>query len=119
MVELIDVAHRGPAQQRTAAIAELAGRATDDFDLTALRMFQQPADMQQRRLAGAGGRDQRDHLAAEYREIGVLEHMDEGFALAIMPVHSLEREVHLTHSAAPRPDRTGRRARLDRALQGS
>ena len=54
---------------RSASASCAVARAVD-IDLAAVRLLEQAGDMQQRRLAGAGRRDQRDRLARPDRELG-------------------------------------------------
>jgi hypothetical protein len=117
MVELIDVADGVATEQRPPPFAKFRGLDAGDLDLACLRPLQEPAKMQQRRLAGAGWSDDGDELAAVHREVRRLEDAHHGFALAEVPVHLREPQMRLTHTEGPRRGRTARRARRDRSLR--
>ncbi len=73
MMELVDEAHLGAADAGAFGIRQLRGRDLVDIDFATVRVLQQAGDMQQRRFADAGRRDQRDRLAGPERKLGALE----------------------------------------------
>src|SRR5258706_8819524 len=132
-MELIDEADLGAAEARALGIRERGRRNLVDIDFAAIRMLEQARDVQERRLAGAGRRHQRNRLARPDGELGAFEDVERDVALAIVPVDLVQKEDRwffaavcdagprpplganrLTHSAAPRPDRGAPRARPDR-----
>src|SRR5262249_24066929 len=134
VMELIDEADLGAANARALGIRERRGRNLIDVDFAAIGMLEQARDVQERRLAGAGGRYQRHGLARPNGELGAFEDLERDVALAIVPVDLVQEEDRrlfiaapdadlrprlgadrVTHSAAPRPDRGAPRARPDRA----
>ncbi len=124
MMELIDETQLGAAQQGSVLVGEAAAILPADRDRAAIRAFEQPGDVQQGRLAGAGGADQRHHLARLQQQIDPVQHRDLGAAGFEGAAHSaqferrrhqLPRVCRFTRSATPRPGRAGRRARMGRA----
>src|SRR5690606_11941982 len=116
---LVDIADGRATQLRAAKVVEATGLDPDDLDLARLRRFEQPAEMEQCRLACARGGDQGDEFTAFDHHIGGLEHAIHAFALAIMAMDTGEAQVGITHSAAPRLDHIERHATPDRASPGS
>src|SRR6185369_2501951 len=89
-------------------------------------MLEQPRDMQQRRLTGARGRDQRHGLPGPHRELGTFEDFERRGALMVAPLDRMQENRRLlvlacrvTHTAAPRPDRAAPRATRDRASRAA
>ena len=134
VMELIDEADLGSADARALGIRERRGRNLIDIDFAAIGMLEESSDVQERRLAGAGGRYQRNRLARPDGELGAFEDVQRDVALAIVPVDLMQEQDRrrlvamrnadlrprlganrVTHSAAPRPDRGVPRARPDRA----
>jgi hypothetical protein len=73
MVELVDESDLGAANARTLGVGQRRGRGAVDIDFASVRMLEQPRDVQQRRLTGARGRDQRHGLPGPHRELGTFE----------------------------------------------
>src|SRR5207245_10413973 len=86
-------------------------------------MLQEASDVAERRLAGDGGRYQRNRLARPDGELGAFEDVQRDVALAIVPVDLMQEQdrrrlvamrnadlrprlgaKRVTHSAARRPD---------------
>ncbi len=59
-MELVDEADLDAADRRPLGVGEAAGRPPADDDVAAVRTLEQAGDVEERRLAGAGRRDQRD-----------------------------------------------------------
>ena len=109
VVELIDEADGVAAEPGTRAVAEAGGRLADQPERAVARHVEKPGNMQERGLAGAGGRHQRHHLAGGKRQARAFEHAHRGGSAGIVGLaHRLECQ-HLTHSATPRPGSAGRR----------
>jgi hypothetical protein len=109
VMELVDEADFGASQRRPLVVAHgRSGRAAD-LDFAGVGPLQQARQMQERRLSGAGRRDQRHRLAGRELEARAVEDLDRRFAPPISALHSIERKRGdargLIHSAAPRPDR--------------
>ena len=119
VMELVDVADGAATEQRAAPLGELARCRAGDGDLASLRAFEQAAQMQQRRLAGARRRHDGNQFTSLNRQVGRLEDTDQRLAFTEVAVDAGKPQMGLTHSGAPRPDRTGRRARRDRGWRGS
>ena len=64
MVELVDEADLVAADRGALVVGQPPAGAAGDDDLAGVGPLEQAGDVQQRRLAGAGRRDQRHHLAA-------------------------------------------------------
>src|SRR3954467_3058815 len=74
MMELVDEAERAVAHRTALRFTQAAEcRAVDD-DLAARGRIEPTEEVQQRALAGAGRADDRDALAALYREIDAQQH---------------------------------------------
>ncbi len=82
MVELVDEAELVPAQARAPGIVHGAGRPSADIDLAGIGLFEEAGDVQERRLAGAGRRDEGDDLARPDGEIGAAQDLETALALA-------------------------------------
>ena len=81
MVELIDEADLHAADRGALAIGEPARfRARRCSTSPAVGPLEQPGDVEKRRLAGAGRRDQRDHLAGIDVEVGAVENLQSGLS---------------------------------------
>ena len=79
---LIDEA-QGPATKRgAAAVRQGRAVAAAEPDLAGVRLFQQPGDMQQRRLPGSRRSDQSDDFAGRDGEVDALQHFELPVALA-------------------------------------
>ena len=79
MVELVDEAELLAADARCARHRPWRrSAAPPTIDLAAVGLLEQARDVQQRRLAGAGRRDQRDDLARPDREIGAAQDLERG-----------------------------------------
>src|SRR5262249_59721490 len=121
-MELIDEADFGAADARALGIRERGGCNLIDVDFAAIGMLEQARDVQERRLAGAGGRYQRHGLAGPNGELGTFEDVERDVALAIVPVDLVQeqdrrffvaardsrlrpplRARRVSHSAAPPP----------------
>src|SRR6266487_7011246 len=87
---LIDEADLGAADASTLGIRQRRGGGAVDIDLAAVRMLEQARDMQQRRLAGSRGRDQRDRLPRPDRELGGFEDVERGGALQVAPLDRVQ-----------------------------
>src|SRR5215212_755142 len=83
MVELVDEAELLAPQRGAPGVAHAGGRAAADEDLAPVRLLEQPRHMQQRRLAGPGGRDERDELARPDREVRSAQHFEKTLPLRI------------------------------------
>ena len=55
-------------------------------------MFEQAGDVQQRRFAGAGRRDQRHRLPAPDRKLGALQNIERRIALPELPADAVQEE---------------------------
>ena len=127
VVELVDEADLLATQAGAADIVHGRGRRAVDEDLAAVRLLEQAGDMEEGRLAGAGRRHERNHLAREDRELGVAQDLEETRPLAVAArdlrqiKRRCRRPVHrrVSRSAAPRPDRAGPPARTDRASRAA
>ena len=71
------------------------GGGAVDIDLAAVGMFEQAGDVQQRRLAGAGRRDQRDRLARPHRKLGAFEDFQRRVALVVAPLDRVQEDRRL------------------------
>ncbi len=89
-VRLVDEADIGPAQLGALDVGQLRGRGAVDIDLAGIRRLEQPRNVQQRRLAGARRRHQRDRLARPQRELGAVEDRQRHLALQILPLYLVE-----------------------------
>src|SRR3984885_5134494 len=118
-MELVDEAYLRAPQRRPLVVAHGRGRGAADPHFAGVRLFQESRQMQERRLSGAGRRDQRDRLARRKLERGPVEDLDRRIAATIPTLHIIERQCGDTrliiHIAAPRPDRAWLRARTDRS----
>ena len=73
MVELVDKADVIAPDRRALIVAHGAAGLAAHIDLALIGTLQQAGQMQQRGLAGAGGRDKRHHLAAIQRQVGAFQ----------------------------------------------
>src|ERR1700722_14594507 len=75
--------------------------------------------MKERRLSGAGRRDQRDRLAGQEVERWAVQALDRGVGAPVSTLARIEAQRRaprlIIHNAAPRPDRAWPRARTDRS----
>ena len=78
MVELVDEADLPAAERGARVVAEPRRRLAADEDLAGIGLLEQPGDVEERRLSGAGRRDERHHLAGGDREARVLQHLTSG-----------------------------------------
>ena len=92
MVELIDEADVGAADAGALHVGEMRGGDRIDVDFAGVGVLEQPGDVQERRFAGAGGRDQRHRLAGPHRELGALENVERGVALAKTPADAVQED---------------------------
>jgi hypothetical protein len=77
---------------RRSRIAELGGRLVADVDLPGVLALEQACDMQQRRLAGARRRDQRDRLARPHGKLDPAQDVEPRVALLIVALDALEMD---------------------------
>lgn len=100
MVELVDEADLGAAQPCAPLVVELGRGKPADEDLAGIRLLEQAGDVQQRRLAGAAGRHERDDLARPEREIGLAQHFERRIGLRIeaLDLRKEERRRLLCHA---------------------
>src|SRR4051812_1457909 len=124
MVKLVDEADLGAADTGALGIRERRGGGAVDIDLAVFGMLQQAGDMQQRRFAGAGRRDQRNRLAGPDRKLRTTQNVERGRPLRVATLDRVQEDrglllagsrARVTHNAAPRPDRPARPATKDRA----
>ena len=115
---LIDEADGLAADAGAFGIRQFRGRHAFDMDFAAGRRFQQPRHVQQRGFARAAGAHQGDDLARVQRHVETAEDFQLSLAFLEAAGDVLQAQ-HFTHSAAPPPDRAGRRATMDRSWQGS
>ena len=90
MVELIDETDARPAHRRAGLVFHLSAGAPGHEDITLVRPLQEPGYVQKRRLAGAGRRDQGDHLAGDHVELGILQDDELVRALAEPPMDRIQ-----------------------------
>src|SRR3974390_2735795 len=135
MVRLVDEADLIAADAGAVGGGEDRSGAAVDVHLAVIGMLEQAGDVQQRRLAGARGRHQRDRLPRPDGELGALKHVQRFVALPVSALDIVQEQDRnlsillrrldpladngLTHSAAPPPDRGVPRARTDRAWRGT
>ena len=81
MVELVDEAQLGAAQQGAPLVGQAAAILAADQDRAAVGPLQEAGDVQQGRLAGARRPDQRHDLARPQREIDAVQHDQLGSGL--------------------------------------
>ena len=94
-MELIYEAESAATQGGAMLVRQIAAIAPVDQHGPAIRPLEQPCDMQQRRLAGARGADQRDDLARPQRQIDAVQHRDLDAALAERLAHTAQRQRRL------------------------
>ena len=68
-MKLVDEADRHPPQRRSRVVGHRSGVVALDKNLAGVRLFEQACDVEQRRLAGARGRNQRHRLARPNRDV--------------------------------------------------
>src|SRR6516162_1356357 len=127
-MRLINEADLGAPDLRSLGVRQKRGRRASDIDLAVIGALKQSRDMQQRRFAGTGGRDQRHRLPGPQRKLGAVEDGQRLIALHVLALYLVEindRYIFrllphqpLTRSAALRPDRVARRATMDTAWRG-
>ena len=120
MMELIHESDRVAAQGRARVVGHARRRLEIDKDFAGIGAFKKSGDMQKRRFAHAGLRDERDGLPRKQRETRAIKHGQRARALFIVARDLFELKNgsrHVTRSAALRPDRAARRARTDRSSQ--
>ena len=83
MMKLVDEPDLAAPQRRTGLVSHADGRHAGDIDLTAVRPLKQPGNMQQRRFAGAGGRDQRRRLAGPQAKVGAAQDLQRSARLFV------------------------------------
>src|SRR5579883_1699776 len=127
VVELVDEAEIAAADAGARIVAQLPAGNAADHHLAAIRPLEEAGDMEQRGFAGARGADKGHDLAGAHGERYAAQHLEGGVALAVgaHDLPELERRrlgldggARLTHSAGPRRDRAGPRARRDRWWRG-
>jgi hypothetical protein len=74
MVELVDEADLGATERRAAVVGERRSGLTADKNLAGIGRFEKAGDVEERRLACPGGRDERNKFARPERKVGVLQH---------------------------------------------
>ena len=92
MMELIDEANLVTASRGALRVIHHGRGRAAHIDLAAIRLLQQPRHMQQRGLAGARGRNQRDGFARPQRQLGAVENIERTFALLIAALDLIEPE---------------------------
>ena len=118
-MRLIDETHFGAADARALGVRQFRGGDAVDIDFAAVGMFEQTRDMQKRRLAGAGWRDERDRLPKPRGEFGAFEDFERGVALRIAPIDRLQKQNrmllvgHYAHSYRSASTGSSRAARQD------
>ncbi len=98
MVELVDEADVVAADRGALVVGQPAAGATVEDHVAGVRPLQQAGQMQQRRLAGAGRRDQRHHLGAAQREVGAVQDRQLLLTLDIVPFDALQFDDRPRHS---------------------
>lgn len=103
MVKLVDEADFAAADRGAFIVAQAVTGTPVDGDFATVRMLQQAGDMQQCRLAGAGGGDKRDDFAFRYRKIRALQDREQRIALPVMALDAgkLENDVALHEGGIP------------------
>src|SRR5437764_3792963 len=91
-MELINEANLGSADARALGIRERRGRNLINLNFAAIRMLEEASDVQERRLAGAGGCYQRNGLARPDGELGAIEDVQRDVALAIVPIDLMQEQ---------------------------
>ena len=100
------------------------GRQNVEKHLTAVCMFQQTGDVQERGLSRAGGRHQRHRLPRPDREVAPIQDFQNRIALMVSSLDLVQKDDRcllfghrrLIRSAALRPDRGALRATTGKAL---
>ena len=95
MMKLIDEADFGAPDPGALHVGEVRGRDRVDIDFAGVGMFEQAGNMQQRRFAGAGRRDQRHRLAGPYRKLGALENVERRVALTELPADAVQEDERI------------------------
>src|SRR5215472_7670623 len=114
MMELIDEADRVAPDCGARGICQRTGIATLDKHRTAIRLFQQSCEMQQRRLTGSRRRDQSDDFAGVQRKVSATQDGEFAGLGTIGPAY-ITQDKRITHAAALPPGRCAPRASLDTA----
>jgi hypothetical protein len=97
VVELIDEADRRAAQRGARAVGQLRGGGAPEIDLAAVGLFEEPRHVQQRRLAGARRRDERDRLARLQLERHAAQDVQRRPRLLVGALDPVERQRRLAH----------------------
>ncbi len=92
MVELVDEADLDAADAGALGIGQPGRRLAADIDLARVLVLQQAGDVQQRRLAGAGRRDEGDRLPLPDHEIGAAQDVERVLALRVAALDALQPE---------------------------
>src|SRR5690606_31529005 len=104
MMKLIDEAQLLATQARAPVIALLRGLHAGQADRTLIAALQQTHRLEQSGLSRTRGAKQRHDLARRDAEVHAAQHLDLGVALAEAAGKTRDGK-HITHSAAPPPDR--------------
>ncbi len=97
-MKLVDEADRHPPQRRSRVVGHRSGVFALDKNLAGVRLFEQACDVEQRRLAGARGRNQRHCLARPNRDVDAAENIEPSIALAVVPLDLGEPQSRRAHS---------------------
>ena len=89
-MELVDEADFYPADARALGVRELRGRDLVDIDFPGVGMLEQAGDVQERGLAGAGRRNERNRLARPDGKLGAFEDVQRDVALAVMAIDLMQ-----------------------------
>ncbi|MNU62891.1 hypothetical protein D3C71_521310 [compost metagenome] len=101
MIALEDEAEMLAPQCRAVVVVEGRGFAAGNLVGAFGRPVEQSENVHQGRLAGAGGADDRDHLAAIDRQVDVFQHGDRAIAGGIIAAQAGERNQGFGHRLPP------------------
>ena len=91
-MELVDEADPLAPKAGAAPVVHVGRRLAADVDLAAVRLLQQARDVEQGRLARAGGRDEGDGLARPQGEVGAAQDVERGLALPVAALHARQEQ---------------------------
>ena len=97
MMELVNEANLTPAQSGAFGIAHADRGLTGDIHLSRIGLFEKAGDMEKRRFAGAGGRDQRDGLPCPQAKIRAAQNFERRARLVVAAFELVEMERRSGH----------------------
>src|SRR5689334_13010436 len=91
-MKLIDEPDLGAPDPGALNIGQMRSGNRIEVNFPGVGVFEQSGNMQERRFAGAGWRDERDRLAGPDREFGAFKDVEGRIALMELPAYAVQKD---------------------------